>query len=59
MTRQDKEELFIIYKEEFKGCCISELRKEFNLIMVFKNKYRPYWLAKIIKKKYGIDRLAE
>ena len=57
--KENKEELFILYKEEFKGCDTKELRKEFDLIIKFKNKYRPHWFAKIIKNKYGIDRFAE
>jgi hypothetical protein len=57
--KENKEELFIAYKEEFKGCDTGELRKEFDLIIKRKNKYRPHWLAKIIKNKYGTDRFAE
>ena len=49
MLHEEKEYLFNIYKEEFSGCNIEELKKEFNLIIKFKNKYRPYWFAKIIK----------
>ena len=33
----------------FIGCDLGKLRKEFNLIMKYDNKYRPYWFAKIVK----------
>ena len=49
VTSEQREYLFQIYTHKFLGCDLGKLRKEFDLIMKYDNKYRPYWFAKIVK----------